>query len=62
MVDITSLLTLQARSRRNARKATHRLRQSRRAAADVQRAVDEANRARSGSEDMPVASSRAERS
>jgi hypothetical protein len=49
MLDIASLLTLQARSRRNARKGMHRLRQARRAAVDVQRAVDEANRAHGAS-------------
>jgi hypothetical protein len=49
MVDIASLLTLQARSRRNARKATQRLRQARRAALEVQRALDEAYTARGAS-------------
>ena len=47
MIDIASLLTLQARSRRNALSAARRLRHARHAAAEAQRAVDDA-RARSG--------------
>jgi hypothetical protein len=44
MIDITALLSLQARSRRNALKAARRLRQDRRLAGEALRAAEHAHR------------------